>query len=80
MDPSALHPIIDLHSVAQIEGAVLSKKIRLPVWRVTLYSRMRDEGVNPNRKTRERLLDQLDITIPTHLEWNAECSGDFAAS
>jgi len=28
----------------------------------------------------QRLLDQLDITIPTHLEWNAECSGDFAAS
>jgi transposase len=26
------------------------------------------------------LLDQLDITIPTHLEGNAECSGDFAAS
>ena len=26
------------------------------------------------------LLDQLDITIPTHLEWNAECSGDFVAS
>jgi len=26
------------------------------------------------------LLDQLDITIPTHLEWNAECSGDFRAS
>jgi transposase len=28
----------------------------------------------------QRLLDQLEITIPTHLEWNAECSGDFAAS
>ena len=23
---------------------------------------------------------KLDITIPVHLEWNAECSGDFAAS
>ena len=28
----------------------------------------------------QRLLDQLAITIPAHLEWNAECSGDFAAS
>jgi transposase len=28
----------------------------------------------------QRLLDQLDITIPTHLEWNAECSADFVAS
>jgi len=28
----------------------------------------------------QRLLDQLEITIPVHLEWNAECSGDFAAS
>ena len=28
----------------------------------------------------QRLLDQLDIPIPTHLEWNAECSGDFRAS
>jgi len=28
----------------------------------------------------QRLLDQLDITIPAHLEWNAECSGDFVAS
>jgi transposase len=26
------------------------------------------------------LLDQLDIPLPTHLEWNAECSGDFVAS
>ena len=24
----------------------------------------------------QRLLDQLDITIPAHLEWNAECSAD----
>ncbi len=28
----------------------------------------------------QQLLDQLEITIPTHLEWNAECSGDFVAS
>jgi transposase len=28
----------------------------------------------------QRLLDQLGITIPTHLEWNAECSADFVAS
>lgn len=28
----------------------------------------------------QRLLDQLEITIPTHLEWNAECSADFVAS
>lgn len=28
----------------------------------------------------QRLLDQLDVTVPAHLEWNAECSGDFAAS
>ena len=28
----------------------------------------------------QRLLDQLEIPIPTHLEWNAECSADFAAS
>jgi len=28
----------------------------------------------------QRLLDQLDVTIPTHLEWNAECSADFVAS
>ena len=28
----------------------------------------------------QRLLDQLDITIPAQLEWNAECSGDFVAS
>lgn len=32
--------------------------------------------------TREqhRLLDQLDVTIPAHLEWNAECSADFATA
>jgi antitoxin component of MazEF toxin-antitoxin module len=28
----------------------------------------------------QRLLDQLEITIPTHLEWNAEYSGDFVTS
>jgi transposase len=28
----------------------------------------------------QRLLDQLEITIPTQIEWNAECSGDFVAS
>lgn len=28
----------------------------------------------------KRLLEQLKITIPAHLEWNTECSGDFAAS
>jgi hypothetical protein len=28
----------------------------------------------------QQLLDQLEITIPAHLEWNAECSADFAAS
>lgn len=27
-----------------------------------------------------RLLDQLDITIPAHLEWNAECSADFVTA
>lgn len=33
----------------------------------------------PTRE-QQRLLEQLDITVPTHLEWNAECSGDFVAS
>jgi transposase len=28
----------------------------------------------------QRLLDQLDITIPTHLESNVECSADFVTS
>ena len=28
----------------------------------------------------QQLLDQLDISIPAHLEWNAECSGDLVAS
>jgi hypothetical protein len=28
----------------------------------------------------QRLLDQLEMAVPTHLEWNAECSGDFVAS
>jgi transposase len=28
----------------------------------------------------QQLLDQLDITIPTHLEWNVECSADFVTS
>jgi hypothetical protein len=28
----------------------------------------------------QRLLDQLEITIPAQLEWNAERSGDFVAS
>jgi transposase len=28
----------------------------------------------------QRLLDQLDITIPTHLESNAECSADFVTA
>ena len=28
----------------------------------------------------QRLLDQLEITIPEHLEWNAECSGDFVTA
>jgi transposase len=28
----------------------------------------------------QQLLDQLEITIPTHLEWNAECSADFVTS
>ena len=28
----------------------------------------------------QRLLDQLEITLPAQLEWNAECSGDFATA
>jgi hypothetical protein len=28
----------------------------------------------------QQLLNQLEIAIPAHLEWNAECSGDLAAS
>src|SRR5712691_93729 len=28
----------------------------------------------------QRLLDQLEITVPTHLECNAECSADFVTS
>ena len=28
----------------------------------------------------QRLLEQLEISIPTHLEWNAECSADFVTS
>lgn len=28
----------------------------------------------------QRLLDHLEILIPPHLEWNAECSADFVAS
>jgi transposase len=28
----------------------------------------------------QRLLDQLDIAIPAHFEWNAECSADFPGS
>lgn len=28
----------------------------------------------------QQLLDQLEISIPASLEWNAECSGDFVAS
>jgi hypothetical protein len=28
----------------------------------------------------QRLLDQLEITLPTHLEWNAECSADVVVS
>lgn len=31
-------------------------------------------------RAQQRLLEQLEITIPAHLEWNAECSGDLAAS
>jgi hypothetical protein len=29
---------------------------------------------------RQRLLNQLDITVPAHLEWNTECSADFLTS
>jgi transposase len=28
----------------------------------------------------QRLLDQLGVTIPTHLEWNTECSADSATA
>jgi hypothetical protein len=28
----------------------------------------------------QRLLEQLEIIIPAHVERNAECSGDFAPS
>ena len=28
----------------------------------------------------QRLLDDLNITIPAHLEWNAECRADFVTS
>jgi hypothetical protein len=28
----------------------------------------------------QRLLDQLEIAIPIHLEWNAECRADVATS
>lgn len=28
----------------------------------------------------QQLLDQLDISVPAHLEWNAECSADFVTS
>jgi transposase len=33
----------------------------------------------PTRE-QQRLLDQLDVTIPAHLEWNAECSADSASA
>jgi transposase len=33
----------------------------------------------PTRE-QQRLLDQLGVTIPAHLEWNAECSADFATA
>jgi hypothetical protein len=31
-------------------------------------------------REQQHLLDQLEIAISAYLEWNAECSGDFAAS
>jgi hypothetical protein len=34
----------------------------------------------PTTIQQQQLLDRLDIPIPPHLEWNAEYSGDLAAS
>src|SRR5712664_3395656 len=36
-------------------------------------------GATPTGE-QQQLLDSLDISVPTHLEWNAECSADFVTS
>jgi len=48
--------------------------------RATAGLKLDTMDVKDRRSAKQRLLDQLEITIPTHLEWNAECRGDFVAS
>jgi hypothetical protein len=40
-------------------------------------TRLEDPQPTPDQ---QQLLDQLEITIPTYLEWNAECSADLTMS
>jgi transposase len=63
----ALALLATLHSADIILPTTAGREIRL-------------RRVTQPTPEQQRLLDQLEITIPAHLEWNAECSGDFRAS
>jgi hypothetical protein len=63
----ALAQLATLHSADIVLPTTAGREIRL-------------RRVAQPTPEQQRLLDQLDITVPAHLEWNAECSGDFAAS
>ena len=64
------------HALAQL-ATLQSADIVLPT---TDGREIRLRRVTQPTPDQQQLLDQLEITIPTHLEWNAECSGDLTMS
>jgi transposase len=64
------------HALAQL-ATLQSADIVLPT---TDGREIRLRRVTQPTPDQQQLLDQLEITIPTHLEWNAECSADLTMS
>jgi len=70
---TGLTPVQALADLATLQSA----DIVLPT---TDGREIRLRRVTPPTPEQQRLLDQLEIAIPTHLESNAACRGDFVAS
>jgi transposase len=64
------------HALAQL-ATLQSADIVLPT---TDGREIRLRRVTQPTPDQQQLLDQLEITIPTHLEWNAECRADLTMS
>ena len=65
-----------IQALAQL-AALLSANIVLPN---TDGREIRLRRVATPTSEPQRLLDQREITIPVHLEWNAACRADFVTS